>query len=62
MFCTKSRRKALADIEDAVHAILREAQVESNFRILEMGVDLGDHVQLLVNSRTTLSLEQAGEV
>ena len=58
VFTTKYRRSALAGIEDRVYRTFREVEDVSEFTILEMGCDLGNHIHLLVTLRPALSIEQ----
>jgi len=58
VFATKYRRKALAGIEASVYEAFAAAEAVSDFKILEIGVDLGDHVHLLVTFKPSLSIEQ----
>mgnify|MGYP001778178980 CR=1 FL=1 len=58
VFTTKYRRSALAGIEDRVYRAFREVEDVSEFTILEMGCDLGNHIHLLVTLRPALSIEQ----
>lgn len=58
VFATKYRRKALAGIENSVYRAFDDAAAMSDFKILEIGVDLGDHVHMLVTFKPSLSIEQ----
>ncbi len=58
IFATKYRRKALLGIEPAVYDAFRKAETESDFRIITMGIDNGDHIHLVIKFKPALSIEQ----
>lgn len=58
IFSTKYRHKCLLGIERQVYAAMRVAEQASHFTIVEMAVDLGDHIHLVVEVKPSLSLEQ----
>lgn len=58
IFSTKYRRKCLLGTEQQVYAAMRAAEQVSHFTIVEMAVDLGDHIHLVVEVKPSLSLEQ----
>ena len=57
IFSTKYRRKALVGIEGTVLEAFRDAEAQSDFRIIEMNTDK-DHIHLLVTFKPALSIEQ----
>ena len=51
IFSTKYRRPVLAGIEKSVYAAVRKAERKSEFEVLEMAVDLGDHLHLVIRAK-----------
>lgn len=58
VFSTKYRRKALSGIEQGAYRALLEVEQESDFKISEMAVDLGEHLHLLISFKPALSVQQ----
>jgi len=58
IFSTKYRRPALAGIEQQVYAAVRKVERSSDFEVIEMAVDLGDHLHLVIRAKPRLSPEQ----
>lgn len=58
VFSTKYRRNSLKGIENTVYASFREAETKSDFTIIEMGIEDGNHIHLVVKTRPSLSPEQ----
>lgn len=58
IFVTKYRKPALLGIEERVYAALEHAARGGLFSITEMGVDLGNHVHLVVEAEPTVSVAQ----
>lgn len=55
---TKYRRPCLEGIEQDVYSALEQAEKKSDFSIVEMGIDDGDHVHLVIKTKPSLSPEQ----
>lgn len=55
---TKYRRDCLWGIESSVYDVFRGVEMRSNFKIVEMGIDKGDHIHLVVKSKPSLSPDQ----
>ena len=58
IFSTKYRQPALTGIEQDVYAAVRKVERSSDFEVLEMAVDLGDHLHLVIRAKPSLSPEQ----
>lgn len=58
VFSTKYRKKCLLGIEKEVYKVFREVTLRSDFTIVEMGIDNGDHIHLIIKSKPSLSPEQ----
>ena len=48
VLATKYRKPVLCNIEEYVYEACRECERVSDFRILTMGIDNGDHIHLLI--------------
>lgn len=55
---TKYRRGCLSGIESTVYDVFRGVEGKSDFKIVEMGIDEGDHVHLVVKTKPSLSPDQ----
>lgn len=55
---TKYRRDCLRGIESSVYAVFKQIELKSDFKIVEMGIDNGDHIHLVVKSKPSLSVDQ----
>lgn len=55
---TKYRRDCLSGIESVVYDVFRGVELKSDFKIIEMGVDEGNHIHLVVKCKPSLSPEQ----
>lgn len=55
---TKYRRSCLSGVESVVYDSFRNAEARSDFRVVEMGIDDGDHIHLVIKSKPSLSPEQ----
>ncbi len=58
ILATKYRRKALSGIETDTYDTFRSVEADSAFRIIDMGIDNGDHIHLVLKFRPALSVEQ----
>lgn len=58
IFATKYRKKALAGIESNIYQAFRQAEAISDFTIIDMGIDDGDHIHLVIKFRPALSIAQ----
>ena len=48
VFSTKYRRKCLTGIEDCVYSAFRKVESESDFSIIDMAIEDGDHIHLVI--------------
>lgn len=55
---TKYRRPCLSGIENVVYGVFRSVELKSDFKIVEMGVDNGDHIHLIIKAKPSLSPDQ----
>ena len=55
---TKYRRACLGGIETVVYDVFRGVEAMSDFTIVEMGVDDGNHIHLVIRSKPSLSPSQ----
>lgn len=58
VFSTKYHNAALLGLEQSVYAAMRNAARGQQFDIVEMAVDKGTHIHLVVRLRPSLSVEQ----
>ena len=58
VFSTKYRRKCLTGIEDCVYSAFRKVESESDFSIIDMAIDDGDHIHLAITFKPSLSILQ----
>lgn len=53
---TKYRRKALLGIEQETYRAFREIEAHSSFKILDMGIEDGNHIHLVIKSSPQYSV------
>lgn len=53
---TRYRRPALTNIEQTVYAAMREAEARSSFKILDMGIEDGNHIHLVILAEPKYSI------
>lgn len=58
VFATKYRRKSLLGLEQDLYASVLKLAKKSKFRVLELAVEEGDHLHLVVESNQTVSPEE----
>ena len=58
IFSTKYRTPVLQGIESSVYQAMRQIERESDFRIIDMAVDNGDHIHMVLTFKPALSIEQ----
>lgn len=58
VFATKYRRKCLLELEQDVYKSVLKLSRKSEFRVLELAVEDGDHLHLVVKANQTVSPEQ----
>lgn len=58
VFATKYRRKSLLGLEQDVYASVSKLALKSEFKVLEMAVEDGGHLHLVVEAKQTVSPEQ----
>lgn len=58
VFATKYRRKALIGLEQDVYKSVLKLANKSKFRVLELAVEEGDHLHLVLEANQTVSPEQ----
>ena len=58
IFSTKYRAPVLAGIETSVYEVMRDIERDSDFRIIDMAVDQGNHIHLVLKFKPSLSIEQ----
>lgn len=55
---TKYRRSCLSGIENVVYDVFRGVELKSDFKIINMGIDEGNHIHLVIKSKPSLSPDQ----
>lgn len=55
---TKYRRACLGGIETVVYDVFRDIESKSDFTIVEMGIDDGNHIHFVIKSKPSLSPTQ----
>lgn len=55
---TKYRRKSLSGVEKEVYESFKNVANRSDFSIVDMGIDNGDHVHLVIKSKPSLAPDQ----
>lgn len=53
---TRYRRPALTNIEQTAYDAMREAEARSSFKILDMGIEDGNHIHLVILAEPKYSI------
>lgn len=53
---TRYRKPALEGIEEQVYEAMRKAEKESSLKILEMGIEHGNHIHLVIKAKPRYSI------
>ncbi len=58
VFSTKYRKQSLAGIEEELYTSITKLAAKSHFKVLEMAVENGDHIHLVVKANQSVSPAQ----